>query len=71
MVFGLARPPTRLEYRLKTSITFDPTVGSCAMFYKSFRRLFSLASNEVATRHTQGLVGPDHRPDKSTGSKGP
>jgi hypothetical protein len=31
-----------LEYRLKRSITFDPTVGSRSNFYRGFQRLFSL-----------------------------
>jgi len=29
-----------LEYRLKTAITFDPTVGSRSNFYKGFQRQF-------------------------------
>jgi hypothetical protein len=31
-----------LEYRLKRSITFDPTVGSLSNFYRGFQRLFFL-----------------------------
>jgi hypothetical protein len=28
--------------RAERAITFDPTVGSCLIFYKSFQRAFSL-----------------------------
>jgi hypothetical protein len=31
-----------LEYRLKSAITFDPTVGSRSNVYRGFQRLFSL-----------------------------
>jgi len=41
---SLARPPTRPEFRIKRSITLDPTVGSCSNFHRSLLRLFSLAS---------------------------
>jgi hypothetical protein len=44
LVSGRARPPTRPEYRHKRSITFYPSIGSCLIFYRSFQRLFSLAS---------------------------
>jgi len=68
MTSSWARPPTRLEYRLKRSLTFYSIVGLCLIFYRSFRRLFSLALQWKCYSATQGLVGPDHRPDKSTGS---
>jgi hypothetical protein len=32
----------RLEYRFERDITFDPTVGSPIIFYRSFRKLFFL-----------------------------
>jgi hypothetical protein len=41
---GRDKSPTRQEYRVKRSITLDPTVGSCSNFNRSLRRLFSLAS---------------------------
>ena len=45
VVSGRARPPTGREYRSWIMpITFDPTVGSCLIFYRSFRRQFSFAS---------------------------
>jgi hypothetical protein len=31
-----------LEYQLKSTITFDPTVGSRSNIYRGFERLFSL-----------------------------
>jgi hypothetical protein len=31
-----------LEYRLKSAITFDPTVGSRSNFYTGFQRQFCL-----------------------------
>jgi hypothetical protein len=31
-----------LEFRLKTALTFDPTVGSRSNFYKGFQRQFCL-----------------------------
>ena len=34
----------KLEYRIKRSITFDPTVASCSNFYRSFKRLVSVVS---------------------------
>ena len=33
----------KLKYLLKRSITLDPTVASCLNFYRSFKRLVSLA----------------------------
>jgi len=30
------------EYRFERDITFDPTVGSPIIFYRSFRKLFFL-----------------------------
>ena len=33
----------KVEYRLKKSITLDPTVASCSNFYRSFKRLVSVA----------------------------
>jgi hypothetical protein len=30
------------EYRFERAITFDPTVGSPSIFYRSFRKLFFL-----------------------------
>jgi len=44
----------RLECRLKRSITLDPTVGSCSNFYRSFKRLVSLASQQH--RHMTPVV---------------
>jgi hypothetical protein len=41
---GHARPRTTPKYRLKRYVTLDPTVGSCLNFYRSFKRLVSLAS---------------------------
>jgi hypothetical protein len=35
---------TTQEYRLKRYVTLDPTVGSCSNFYRSFKRLVSVAS---------------------------
>jgi len=35
-------PSWRLEYRFERAITFDPTVGSPLIFYRSFRKPFSL-----------------------------
>jgi len=35
---------TRQEYRLKRFVTLDPTVGSSLNFYRSLKRLVSLAS---------------------------
>jgi hypothetical protein len=32
----------KLEYRLKRTIIFDPTVGSRSNFYRGSQRLFSL-----------------------------
>jgi hypothetical protein len=32
----------RPEYRFERAITFDPTVGSPLIFYRSFRKLFFL-----------------------------
>ena len=50
---GQAIPSTRPKYRLQTSVTLYLTVGSCSIFYRSFRRLFSFVSqwnrNESAT----------------------
>ena len=58
-----ARPPTRQVYRLKMSITLDPTVGPCSNFYRSFRRLFLLASywNRYSTPPTSGRARPPTR----------
>jgi hypothetical protein len=39
-----ATPRSRQEYRLKRSITLDPTVGSSSNLYRSLWRLVSLAS---------------------------
>jgi hypothetical protein len=39
-----ARPPTKPEYRLNRSLTFDPTDASCPNFYRCFQRLFSYTS---------------------------
>ena len=36
-----AKPPRRLEYRLKSSISLDPTVGSHSNIFRSFHGLFS------------------------------
>ena len=33
------------EYRFERAITFDPTVGSPIIFYRSFRKLFLLGVN--------------------------
>jgi len=33
---------SRPEYRFERAITFDPTVGSPLIFYRSFRKPFSL-----------------------------
>ena len=35
-------PMTGMEYRLKRSVSIDPTVGSRSNFFTSFRRLFSI-----------------------------
>ena len=37
-----AIPPTELEYRVKTSVSRDPTVASRSNVFTSFRRLFSM-----------------------------
>ena len=39
-----ATPRTRQEYQLKRFTTLDLTVGLCLNFYRSFKRLVSLAS---------------------------
>jgi hypothetical protein len=45
-----------LEYRLKRSITFDPTVRSRSNFYRGFQRLFSLGKllNHFSVARTCG-----------------
>jgi len=40
----------RLEYWLKSAITFDLTVGSYSNFYTSFWRLFSWRNYAIVTR---------------------
>jgi hypothetical protein len=37
-----------LQYWLKKTITFGPTVGSRSKFYRDFQRLFSWVSNAIA-----------------------
>jgi hypothetical protein len=39
---GKTKDHTRV--RLKRYVTLDPTVGSCSNYYRSFKRLVSLAS---------------------------
>jgi hypothetical protein len=42
--YSMRRRPrrSRQEYRFERAITFDPTVGSPSIFYRSFRKLFFL-----------------------------
>jgi hypothetical protein len=58
-----AKPPTRLEYRVKRSITLDPAVESFSNFYRSFRRPLSLASqwNRYSTPPTSCRARPQTR----------
>ena len=44
------------EYRLKRSITFDPTVGLRSNFYRGFQSLFSLVRllNHCSVTRTSG-----------------
>jgi hypothetical protein len=56
-----------LEYRLKRTITFYPTVGSCLNLYRGFQRLFFVGYTQNAFSVTR-MSG---RPNKSIGWKGP
>ena len=47
--FDRALPPTRPEYRLKRSVTLDPTVGSCLNFLRGFRRCLYMEYHGIAT----------------------
>jgi hypothetical protein len=60
-----SKEPTTPEYRLERSITLNPTVGSCLNFYRSFRRLSSLASqwNCLSTTTASGRAKPPTRPE--------
>jgi len=60
-----AKPPTRLEYWLNKYLTFDSTTGSCSNFYRSFQRLFSLASqwNHYSMPTASGRALPPTRPE--------
>ena len=66
-----AIPPTQQEYRLKRSITIDPTVGSRSNVFSSSRRLFSMGLCGIGTTSRRRPVGPYHRHDDNTGSKDP
>ena len=60
-----AIPPTRLDYRLKMSVSKDPTVVSRSNFFMSFRRLFSMDFCELRTTRRQRPVWaiPPTRPE--------
>ena len=52
-----AIPPTRTEYRLKRSVSINPTVGSRSNFVTSFRRLFSMELRGIRTTRRRRPVG--------------
>ena len=71
-----AIPPTGPEYRLKMSVSKDPTVESRSNFFMCFRRLFSREFCEIRTTRRQRPVwaipptGPQYRLKRSV-SKDP
>ena len=56
-----AIPPTGLEYRLKMSVSKDPTLGSCSNCFTCFWRLFSMEFCGIGTTRqwcTIGVIPP-------------
>ena len=56
-----AFPPTRLEYRLKRSVSKDLTVGLHSKFFTCFWRLFLMEARGIGTtrrRCTVGVIPP-------------
>ncbi|KAL3605021.1 hypothetical protein D5086_005880 [Populus alba] len=66
-----ASPPAEPEYRIKRSLSIDPTVGSRLNFFHEFPEAVGHGVGGIGTAQRRCPVRPTQQQDQRIGSKGP